>query len=238
MVVSRLRQQRVKIQTVATAMTGMTVYALSAITGPLLAGALGPAGRGDLTSVQVPSQLFGYILCFGLPEAAVYFAARHERRQTISASWCFSLVIGGVAVAGLWWVIPVYLHGHAPETVVWLRTMLVAMIVFVPVSVAVNLTRMRASMLTYNLLTAFPYVLNTVLIVVLRVSGHLDLHTALVAFFGTGGPWPSPRSTTEQEWRSGPSPSWWSAGWTSSSWSVWSPRRSSASTPWPQRLPE
>jgi O-antigen/teichoic acid export membrane protein len=138
---------------------------------------------GDLTAVQVPSQLFGFLLCFGLPEAAVYFAGAHQRRATVAVSWVFSLSVGGAVAVGLWWLVPGYLHGHGDQTVLWLRIMLFTMVIFVPVTVTVNLLRLRTKMAAYNAMTALPVVLNTLFIVAFDLAGHLDLTTALLSMF-------------------------------------------------------
>lgn len=182
-------RSRLGSQTVLTAATGLGVYGLSALTGPLLAHALGAAGRGNLSAVQVPSQLFGFLLCFGLPEAAVYFAGTHSRRTTITVSWLFAVVVGGSMVAGLWWLVPGYLHGHVPTTVVWLRIMLVTMVVLLPVSVTVDLLRVRSRMTAFNAMRALPVVANTVFICGLDLAGRLDLTTALASAFAAQVLW-------------------------------------------------
>jgi O-antigen/teichoic acid export membrane protein len=57
------------------------------------------------------------------------------------------------------------------------------MIGFVPVSVTVGLLRAEGSFNQFNIVSAFPSVLYTLLIVGFQVAGHLDLHTALVTLF-------------------------------------------------------
>ena len=148
-----------------TILTSVGIYGLSLVTGPLLAHSLGPSGRGELTSVQVPSQLFGYLLCFGLPNAALFYARSHERSMSITISWVFAAVIGAVVVAAVWVFIPSYLHGKSPETIFWLRVMLITTIGYVPISVTISLMRVNLEDLnSYNIMTAFPLVFYTILI--------------------------------------------------------------------------
>ncbi len=116
----RKARYRGSADTIKTVVAFLGTYGLSLATGPLLAHALGPSGRGDVSAVQVPSQLFGYILCFGLPNAALYYAGKHSRTASITISWLFAVVVGGFVVLALWWVIPSYLHGHSHETGCWL----------------------------------------------------------------------------------------------------------------------
>jgi O-antigen/teichoic acid export membrane protein len=182
-------KRRVKFQTAVTALSGLFVYGLSAVTGPLLARSLGPSGRGDLAAVQVPSQLFGYLLCFGLPMASLYYASQHTHRELMMSSWVFAVVVGGGTILAVWWLIPSYLQGHDHQTIIWLRVMLVAMVAFVPANVAIDLLRTRASMASFNVMRAFPLVFNTVLIVGLALAGRLDLTTALAALLVSQVTW-------------------------------------------------
>ncbi len=72
-------RDRLRFDVLITSGAGLAVYALALITGPLLARTLGPAGRGDLAAVIVPTQVLGFILLFGLPHAAAYYATKGTR---------------------------------------------------------------------------------------------------------------------------------------------------------------
>ncbi len=174
-------EQRLRSDTLLTSLSGLFLYGLSAITGPLLARSLGPAGRGDLAAVLVPSEMLGWALLFGMHIAAVYHADDYPHRQLVMGSWVFSLLAGGAVVTVGWFLVPPYLHGHSPETVPWLRTMLVVAVLFVPVTTAMHLLRTRPTMMAFNVFKSVQLVIESVLIIAFDVAGHLTLTTALWA---------------------------------------------------------
>ena len=178
----RIRVRRlVRSPTVSTSTTGLVVYGLAAVTGPLLARSLGPSGRGDLAAVLVPSEMLGWVLSFGLPAAAVYYADRYSIRQMMTAAWVFAVVVGGALTLAVWFLVPSYLHEHDPTTVPWLRIFLLVSILFVPAMTAIQLLRLRTDLVAFNVLRSLQLVLETVIIVVLAVIGRLDLTGALWA---------------------------------------------------------
>ncbi len=129
--IARSRTQRLlRSTTVRTSTTGLVVYGLAAITGPLLARSLGPSSRGDLAAVLVPSEMLSWALCFGLPAAAVYYSDRYSIRQMMTATWLFAAVVGWHCDVAVWFFVPSYLQDHDAITVPWLRVML---LVSVPV---------------------------------------------------------------------------------------------------------
>jgi O-antigen/teichoic acid export membrane protein len=164
-----------------TSATGLAVYGLAAITGPLLARSLAPAGRGDLAAVLVPSEMLGYILCFGLPAAAIFYADRYSVRQMMTAAWVFAVVVGTTVVLAVWFLVPSYLHAHDPTTVPWLRIMLAISVLIVPGLTAIQLLRLRTNLVAFNFFRSLQLVLETLVIVVLALVGRLDLTGALWA---------------------------------------------------------
>jgi O-antigen/teichoic acid export membrane protein len=64
------------------------------LTGPILARALGPAGRGTLAAIVVPLTVGGMVASLGMPEFALRSAAREGRALTLSVTLAvISLVI-------------------------------------------------------------------------------------------------------------------------------------------------
>ena len=235
-----------------TAAAGLAVYALSAISGPVLARTLGPAGRGDLAAVTLPTEMFGWLLAFGLP-ATVYLAREREDRQLLMSAWVFAVVVGGVMIAAVWALVPRYLSGHAALTVPWFRIFLFDGLLFVPMYTAVNLLLARGRVIAFNVLKQLSLVLNTVVVVVLAVAGRLTLTTAarvLPSGRISSRTWPSWRSPEHGPAPVSACPSFGSRCSTgpgsrsarrrtsccsdsiSSCSSGWSARRSSASTRW------
>jgi O-antigen/teichoic acid export membrane protein len=193
-------QRNQRNQSVYTALTGLVVFGLAAITGPLLARSLGPAGRGDLAAVLVPSELLGYALAFGLPMATLYHADDYPRRQLVMGVGVFAMVVGGAIVAVAWWLVPTYLHGHPPETVTWLRIMLLVSLVFVPATTVVHLLRNKPSMASFNVFNSMQLVVESIIIITLAIAGHLTLTTALWAALVSHVLWYTAIFTYRRRW--------------------------------------
>lgn len=174
---------RHKIETLVTAASGLGVYALALITGPLLAWKLGPDDRGSLAAVLVPTQIIGWILMFGIPQATAYFAADEERDELQATAWTVSAVAGIPIVALLWPIVPRFLawQNHPELTVGWFRWFLIAGLLVLPYTAAFDYLRAIANSLWFNVWRSLPIVLTTLLIVVLAVADRLDLQSALAA---------------------------------------------------------
>jgi len=186
---ARLSKRSFAFDSLFTSSAALLAYSLALITGPLLARNLGAAGRGELAAVSVPAELFGWILCFGLPVAAVYYAKEHDRRHLVMTSWVFSLGVGGLLVAAAWFLIPSYLSGHLPLTVPWLRAFLVVNLAFAPVVTAIELLTAEGAMVAFNVWLRLPIVLNALAVIVLAILGRLTLTNALAASLGSNVIW-------------------------------------------------
>lgn len=92
------------------------------LSGPVLAHALGPTGRGELAAVLVPLALANIIATFGFQEAATYFVARgeHDSDRIAGLAVGLSVLTGAVAAAVLWVLAPLLLR-NAPDMVDTLR---------------------------------------------------------------------------------------------------------------------
>ena len=184
--------RRQRIETIVTAASGLGVYALALITGPLLAWKLGPDDRGSLAAVLVPTQIIGWVLMFGIPQATAYFAKDEERKQLQATAWV-ATVFGGIPlVALLWPFVPVVLalRDHPPMTVGWFRWFLIAGLLVLPYTSAFDYLRATADTLWFNVWRSLPIVLTTIIISILAVADRLTLRTALVATLaGNVGGW-------------------------------------------------
>ncbi len=186
---ARLSKRSFTFDSLMTAGAGVFAYSLALITGPLLARNLGTFGRGELAAVSVPADLFSWLLCFGLPVAAVYYSRGNTRRSLVMSAWVFSLLGGGLFVAAVWFLIPSYLSGHLPLTIGWLRAFLIVDLGFAPVVTAIELLTAEGQMVAFNLWLRLPLVLNTVAVVGLAIIGRLTLTNALAASLGSNVVW-------------------------------------------------
>jgi O-antigen/teichoic acid export membrane protein len=103
----------------ASLLTSGAVQGLNVLTGILLARALGPQGRGELTAVLLWPLLLAAIGSFGVTESATYYAAR---RTTSAGTLLGTLLALGAAQSVVLvsigaFVIPTVLSSHTTSTV-------------------------------------------------------------------------------------------------------------------------
>lgn len=96
---------------------------LALVTGPLLARALGPEGRGEMAAAIAPVFVLVFVASMAVPEAVVYAVARLHvpLRRTAFVAALLLLVYGTVAALGLFLVSPLLLR-NAPNIVSLERT--------------------------------------------------------------------------------------------------------------------
>jgi O-antigen/teichoic acid export membrane protein len=78
---------------------GFNVFGLA--TGPLLARALGPEGRGTLAAILVPLQLAPHVLGIGLPTYALWYVAQRGRTRQVATTLAVIVAVLGVAALPL-----------------------------------------------------------------------------------------------------------------------------------------
>ena len=166
-----------------TAGSSFFVYGLSILTGPLLARSLGPSGRGDLAAVVVPTQLFAWLLTFGLPAATAYYAHSHQRRALNMTAWLTSVLVGLPLVAIAWPLVPRFLHEHDPATVGWFRWFLLSGLLILPQYACLDYLNGRGMNLRFNALRNVSLLSYSLSIFVLAIAGQLSLVSALKAAF-------------------------------------------------------
>lgn len=177
---------RTRLQLGTGAVVSFGAYGLGIVTGPLLAQSLGDAGRGNLAAVVVPTQLLGWLLCFGLPSATVYFAARHPLKDILGLVWTVTTLFGVLTVTAIWPLVPEYMSGQPPSSTAWFRAYLIYAALFAPAMVMTEVLRVRERIVAYSLVRTLPVTLNFVAVVVLFGTGTLTLQTALAANLSTG----------------------------------------------------
>lgn len=170
--------------TIITTGSGLAVYGLSVLTGPLLARALDTAGRGAYSAVNTPTQIIGWMLMFGLPLATAYHASNNDRRKLWAVSWAFVVFVGIPVVAALWFLVPLFLHQYPGNVVGWFRAYLVAGLLVLPYQSVYEYSRATGKNIKFNVYRSLPLVINTIAVVVLFVVGRLTLNTALAAMCG------------------------------------------------------
>lgn len=168
---------------IVTSLTSVGLYGSGLVTGPILARALGPSGRGDIAAVIAPATVLVLVLAFGLPTAAAYFVDSVPEDRLLVTALTFGLVVGGPVCAVLWFLAPGYLHGHSPETLTWARVMLLTIPTSVGTATVLEITRRRNPGIAWNFWRSLPLLIPAVVIVLLAVAGRLTLGSVLAANF-------------------------------------------------------
>ena len=86
-----------------TALTNLMLGALGIMTGIIAARWLGPNGRGELAAIQMWPSVVASVAMIGLPEALVYFSAKHpsdSRRYLLTAGLLAFVVMPLFATIG------------------------------------------------------------------------------------------------------------------------------------------
>jgi O-antigen/teichoic acid export membrane protein len=198
---------RFRKEAAMSSVTGVVVFSLSLLTAPILARALGPDGRGDLAAVLMPAIVLAWILSLGVPSAAAYFVDEIPERQLLSSVTLLGLAVGGPVCAGLWFLLPAFLDGHSPTTLVWARIALVAAPFSMGLQSALEILRRRGAGASWNRWRSAPVILSATGIVALAVFDRLTLQTALAAYF-VGNTIPLPLLVARLVRGEGGGPSW------------------------------
>jgi O-antigen/teichoic acid export membrane protein len=97
-----------------TSLTGLMLPLSAVATGPILARALDPAGRGELAAVLAPLAVAPFVFNFGVPEALTYFVAskRISVRAATRTAAAAGAIAGAAAFAALAALSPVLFHRY------------------------------------------------------------------------------------------------------------------------------
>lgn len=177
---SEVAADRLRRDRLMTTASGFAVFGLAFLTGPILARSLGVSGRGAVAAVIIPTQVLGWMLMFGIPQATAYFARLRDRRQLIMSSWVFALIVGVPIVAIIWPFVPSLLSRYPPVTVDYFRAFLVAALLVLPFTNTIDLLRGLGRITAFNVFRLLQYVVNAVLLSLLFLTDRLDVRLALL----------------------------------------------------------
>src|SRR5947207_255785 len=120
-----------------TLVTNLALAMLGAATGVLAARMLGPAGRGDLAAIQTFPGFLAVIAMIGLPEALVFFTAKHheDAGRFLGTSVAIALLASLVGMIVGYVAMPFVLAAQQPSVIADARLFLL----IVPVSALAGL---------------------------------------------------------------------------------------------------
>ncbi|MDQ6947497.1 MAG: oligosaccharide flippase family protein [Actinomycetota bacterium] len=177
---------RYRREALTSSIMSMAGFSIGIITGPILARAVGPTGRGEIAAVVQAAWLLGWLLCFGLPLAAAYWLDDIPEGELLATTATFGIIFGGIVSAILWFVAPIYLAGQSGEALVWAKMFLLVLPLSAGVNTALEIRRRRGADLAWNRWRIAPPVVSAVGIVILALLGRLSVAGALACYFVGG----------------------------------------------------
>jgi O-antigen/teichoic acid export membrane protein len=168
------------------AVSNLAIPASAVLTGPILARALGPAGRGALAAVLNPIALSTYVFNLGVPQALTYAVAKGrtttERANRLGLA--LGALIGLVCAGGLIALTPVLLRKYPHQ-----QTLFILLALLLPLQMSVGMLRYVAQARgRYDLMTRerwFSVISRLVLIAGIALAGMLTVATAAWFTHGT-----------------------------------------------------
>lgn len=158
-------------------------FALSLLSGPLLARALGDAGRGEMAAVVVPVQLFGWMVVFGLPYAAAVLSDRFGRTALLRAAWTAAIVVVVVGSAPLALFAPALRPELSSTSLLWLRVGLFVAPLSIPSGVSIRLRLIeRGAGWGLGITKTLYLYLFTTTVAVLALLDRLSIESAVAAW--------------------------------------------------------
>jgi O-antigen/teichoic acid export membrane protein len=168
------------------AVSNLAIPASAVLTGPILARALGPAGRGALAAVLNPIALSTYVLNFGVPEALTYVVAKKRSTTAMGNRLALTLgaIIGTLCAGGLIALTPVLLRKYPDQ-----HKLFILLALLLPLEMGVGMLRYVAQARgRFELMTRerwFSVLSRLVLIVAAALAGSLTVATAAWFTHGT-----------------------------------------------------
>jgi O-antigen/teichoic acid export membrane protein len=161
--------------------SSMLVPLAGIVSAPILAHAVGAAGRGEVAAAMAPNALLVAVATLGLPEALTFHLAKHPDRARTALAWS-ALVTGGLGVACL--AVTVLLAQTLAGGDADLKFLIILSTAIGILSLGVNLLRAAAAGRQMWRLIAVEKVSGSILrivtLVVLWLGGNLTVLTAVL----------------------------------------------------------
>lgn len=138
--------------------TNLILAVIALVTGPLAARLLGPYGRGELAAIQTwPSFITAFAL-LGLPEAIVYFSARHPSQisQYLASAMILALLATLPFLTVGYFLMPLLLAAQSTQVVTAARWYLLLIPVQATQGMLFSALRGRNNLLVWNALRVSP----------------------------------------------------------------------------------
>lgn len=137
---------------VSTIISNLALPASAVVTGPVLARALDPVGRGELATAVAPVVLVAFLLTFGLPEAIIYRVASRtfSAHQILPTAMLLGAATGVIGAGGLWLVAPLLLM-RVPALIPLLQLLALTLPIVLALTGARGVAQARGDFRTVNI---------------------------------------------------------------------------------------
>jgi O-antigen/teichoic acid export membrane protein len=176
-----------------TAFTNVMLGALGIVTGIIAARWLGPDGRGELAAIQMWPSVLASVAMIGLPEALVYFSAKHpsESRGYLLTAGLIALIVMPLFAAIGYVLMPRLLSMQSDHVVQAARGYLILVPVYAFIGLPHQLLRGVQRYRLWNVIRVVPPLLWLAVLaaaVCLRITDPVRLTAAYIALLACVGP--------------------------------------------------
>jgi O-antigen/teichoic acid export membrane protein len=176
-----------------TALTSAMLGAIGIVTGTIAARWLGPEGRGELAAIQLWPSVMASVAMIGLPEALVYFSAKHpsESRRYLLTAGLIALVLMPLFVVIGYILMPRLLPTQSAHVVQAAQAYLIFVPVYAFVGLPHQLLRGIQKYRLWNIIRVVPPLLwlaMLAVVVYLRITDPIRIAAAFVAMLACVGP--------------------------------------------------
>lgn len=168
----------------------VVILGLQACTGIITARSLGPAGRGELSAMILWPLFLASVTTLGVPSSLIYYLRLYpkDRNKLIANGLCLAAVMGTIAAAVSWYVLPLWLHQYSSQVIYAAQLFILT----VPIC-SINLAGRAVLEASHDFIasnavqTITPFVTLLGLLVLLSIH-HLDPYTAAIAYIAASIP--------------------------------------------------
>jgi O-antigen/teichoic acid export membrane protein len=176
-----------------TALTNTVLGGIGILTGVIAARWLGPSGRGELAAIQMWPSLLSSLAMIGLPDAVVYFCAKHpsESKRYLVASVLIALsVMPAFGLAG-YLLLPRLVSTQPPRIIQAARVYLMLMPIYALIGLPHQLLRGIQRYRLWNVMRVVPAAIWLAVLIVgvaLRITDPVQLTGLFLWLLAAAGP--------------------------------------------------
>lgn len=166
-------------ETTASIMSGFFIYGLGILTGPIIFRVLGADGRGNLHVLFITHQTAVFLVSFGVPGAAAFYADRRSEGSLAGTGAVLAFVYAAPFMFLGWIFAPAIAGENAEQLTYWLRLSMLVVPFGIFHLLVTEMLRSSTAGVRFNVHRNSPVLWRTALIVGAAVLGQLTLGSGL-----------------------------------------------------------